>query len=117
MKLAFLKNGAPQCTVVEPQGHLESQSNILESNDNSLVVKQEYAVKWHKDKVDLVKLAQRHYIDQMSYREIAANLGITRGQVDWNLRKIKSTIPSIYSLTPEEIIQELEQRAKDEEFN
>jgi hypothetical protein len=82
--------GAPQCIVVEPQEQLESQSNLLEYNENPLVVTKTYAVKWQKDAVDLVKLAKRRWIDQMSYREIGKSMGITRGQVDWNLRKFRS---------------------------
>jgi DNA-directed RNA polymerase specialized sigma24 family protein len=41
-----------------------------------------------KMRVDLVELAKRRWIDQMSYREIGKSMGITRGQVDWNLKKV-----------------------------
>jgi riboflavin biosynthesis pyrimidine reductase len=82
--------GAPQCIVVEPQVPLESQSNLLEYNENPLVVTKTYSIKWRKNGVDLVELAKRRWIDQMSYREIGKSMGITRGQVDWNLRKFRS---------------------------
>ena len=38
-----------------------------------------------------MELAKRRWIDQMSYREIGESMGITRGQVDWNLRKFKES--------------------------
>jgi riboflavin biosynthesis pyrimidine reductase len=82
--------GAPQCIVVEPQVPLENQSNLLEYNENPLVVTKTYSIKWRKNGVDLVELAKRRWIDQMSYREIGKSMGITRGQVDWNLRKFRS---------------------------
>jgi hypothetical protein len=82
--------GAPQCIVVEPKVPLESQSNLLEYNENPLVVTKTYSIKWRKNGVDLVELAKRRWIDQMSYREIGKSMGITRGQVDWNLRKFRS---------------------------
>jgi hypothetical protein len=82
-------NGAPQCIVVEPQEPLYCQSNLLEYNENPLVVTKTYSVKWQKDAVDLVELAKKRWIDQMSYREIGKSMEITRGQVDCNLRKFK----------------------------
>ncbi len=86
----FTLNGAPQCIVVEPQAHSLDQSNLLEYNDNPLVITKTYSVKWQKDGIDLVELAKKRWIDQMSYRDIGKSMGITRGQVDWNLRKFKS---------------------------
>jgi hypothetical protein len=77
--------------VVEPQEQLYCQSNLLEYNENPLVVTKTYAVKWQKDAVDLVELAKKRWIDQMSYREIGRSMRITRGQVDWNLRKFKQS--------------------------
>ena len=89
MLLTFL-NGAPQCIVVEPEVNHLTSSNLLESNGKQLVVTKTYAVKWRKNEVDLVELAKRRWINKMSYREIAKSMGITRGQVDWNLRKFRS---------------------------
>lgn len=72
--------------MVEP----ETDNNLLKFNDNSLVVTKAYSVKWKKDEVDLVELAKKHWIDEMSLREIAQSMEITRGQVAWNLKKIKA---------------------------
>ncbi len=72
--------------MVEP----EEVDNLLIFNDNPLVITKAYSVKWKKDGVDLVELAKKHWGEQKSYKEIAQDMGITRGQVDWNLRKIRS---------------------------
>ncbi len=71
--------------MVEP----EIDDNLLKYNDNPLTVTMTYSIKWKKDEVDLVELAKKHWVDQMSYREIAQSMGITRDQVAWNLKKME----------------------------
>lgn len=48
-------------------------------------------MKWQRDEVDLMELAKNRWINQMSQREIAKKMGITRGQVDWNQKKLTET--------------------------
>jgi hypothetical protein len=89
------KNGAPQCTVVEPEIDTYEVDSLLGFIDNPLVVSKTYSVKWQRDEVDLVELAKNRWINQMSQREIGKSMEITRGQVDWNLKKFKSTISDL----------------------
>jgi IS30 family transposase len=46
-----------------------------------------------------VELAKNRWINQMSQREIANSMGITRGQVDWNLKKFKKAISELSDST------------------
>lgn len=81
------------------------------------MVKKTYSVKWQKDGVDLVELAKNYWIRQMSYREIAATMDITRGQVDWNLRKINKALNSDENFELKDEIAQLKKGATRERSN
>jgi predicted DNA-binding protein YlxM (UPF0122 family) len=81
--------------VVEPEIDSYEVDNILGFIDNPLVITKTYSIKWQRDQVDLVELAKNRWINQMSQREIAKKMGITRGQVDWNLKKFKKAISEL----------------------
>jgi predicted DNA-binding protein (UPF0251 family) len=85
--------------VVEPEIDTYEVDNLLGFIDNPLVVTKTYSVKWQRDEVDLVELAKNRWINQMSQREIANKMGITRGQVDWNLKKFKKAISELSDST------------------
>ena len=86
--------------MVEPDQDL----NELTLRGTVLVITMTYPVKWRRDKVDLVELAHKYWVDQLSYKEIGESMGITKGQIDWNLRKIKSNKSSRHTPSIKELL-------------